>query len=89
MVCVILSIPMLKKYVTLEVFTTYSSDSDLQVCVAGHYVTVLLDSNCYGDVLEDTQSLDLTRHSQILRDRVFNLQLPNYDPVSERKRMVE
>lgn len=89
LVCVTLLIRILKNDITLEVVTTYSSDSDLQLCVAGHYVTVLLDSNCYDDVLEDTKSLDLTRHSQILMDRVFDLKLPNHDPVSERKRMVK
>ncbi|MCI4375304.1 hypothetical protein PGIGA_G00107880 [Pangasianodon gigas] len=57
------------------------------VCVAGHYVTVLLDSNCYDAVLTDTQSLDLTRYSQLLMDRIFNLQLPNHNPVSERNRV--
>lgn len=62
---------------------------DVQVRVAGHYVTVLLDSNCYDAVLKDTQSLDLTRYSQILMDRIFNLQLPNHDPVSERHRVVK
>ncbi|XP_053492268.1 prostacyclin synthase [Ictalurus furcatus] len=57
------------------------------VCVAGHYVTVLLDSNCYDAVLADTQSLSLTHYSQILMDRIFNLQLSNHDPVSERIRV--
>ncbi|XP_053353744.1 prostacyclin synthase isoform X1 [Clarias gariepinus] len=57
------------------------------VCVAGNYVTVLLDSNCYDDVLKDSQSLSLTRYSQLLMERIFNLQLPNHDPVSERKRV--
>ncbi|KAK3574792.1 hypothetical protein QTP86_018379 [Hemibagrus guttatus] len=57
------------------------------VCVAGNYVTVLLDSNCYDAVLADTKSFDLTRYSQLLMDRIFNLHLPNHDPVSERKRV--
>ncbi|KAI4902114.1 hypothetical protein NFI96_013189 [Prochilodus magdalenae] len=58
------------------------------VRVAGHYVTVLLDSNCYDAVLADTHSLDLTRYAQVLMERIFSLRLPNLDPVSE-KRMVE
>ncbi|XP_017553252.1 prostacyclin synthase [Pygocentrus nattereri] len=58
------------------------------VCVAGHYVTVLLDSNSYDDVLADKHSLDLTRYAQVLMKRIFRLRLPNLDPVSER-RMVE
>ncbi|XP_060724120.1 prostacyclin synthase [Tachysurus vachellii] len=57
------------------------------VCVAGHYVTVILDSNCYDAVLADTKSFDLTRYSQLLMDRIFNLQFPNYDPVSERNKV--
>ncbi|KAI5109115.1 prostacyclin synthase [Silurus meridionalis] len=57
------------------------------VCVAGRYVTVLLDSNCYDAVLADTKSFDLTRYSQLLMSRIFKLQLPNHDPVSERSKM--
>ncbi|XP_060775405.1 prostacyclin synthase [Neoarius graeffei] len=57
------------------------------VCAAGHYVTVLLDSNCYDAVLADTESLDLTHYSQLLMDRIFNLQMPNHDQVSERNRV--
>ncbi|TVK90458.1 Prostacyclin synthase [Bagarius yarrelli] len=57
------------------------------VCVAGRYVTVLLDSNCYDAVLADNKSFDLTQYSKRLMDKIFNLQLPNHDPVSERSRM--
>ncbi|XP_076870383.1 prostacyclin synthase [Brachyhypopomus gauderio] len=57
------------------------------VCVAGNYVTVLLDSNCYDAVLADTRSLDLTSYAQVLMDRIFRLRLPNHDPESERKRV--
>ncbi|XP_072540815.1 prostacyclin synthase [Salminus brasiliensis] len=58
------------------------------VCVAGQYVTVLLDSNCYDTVLKDTHSLDLRRYAQVLMERIFSLRLPNHDPESEKK-MVE
>ncbi|XP_026866749.2 prostacyclin synthase [Electrophorus electricus] len=57
------------------------------VCVAGNYVTVLLDSNCYDAVLADTHSLDLTPYAQLLMERIFSLHLPNHDPVSEKKRV--
>ncbi|KAG9277008.1 prostacyclin synthase-like [Astyanax mexicanus] len=57
------------------------------VCVAGHYVTVLLDSNCYDAVLKDTQSLDLRRYAQVLMERIFSLRLPNHDPESEKMMM--
>ncbi|XP_051563621.1 prostacyclin synthase-like [Myxocyprinus asiaticus] len=56
------------------------------VCAAGHYITVLLDSNCYDDVLSDTISLDMTSYSQLLMKRIFNLHLPNHNPISERRR---
>ncbi|XP_062852689.1 prostacyclin synthase [Trichomycterus rosablanca] len=57
------------------------------VCVAGQYLTVLLDSNCYDDLLADTQSLDLIVYSQLLMDRIFSLRLPTHDQVSERMRV--
>ncbi|XP_051568806.1 prostacyclin synthase-like [Myxocyprinus asiaticus] len=57
------------------------------VCAAGHYITVLLDSNCYDAVLSDTVSLDMTAYSQLLMKRIFNLHLPNHNPASERRRV--
>uniref|UniRef100_A0A667YR65 Prostacyclin synthase n=1 Tax=Myripristis murdjan TaxID=586833 RepID=A0A667YR65_9TELE len=42
------------------------------VCVAGHYVTVLLDPNSYDSVLYDTKSLDFTRYKNQIIKRVFN-----------------
>ncbi|XP_066521557.1 prostacyclin synthase isoform X2 [Hoplias malabaricus] len=53
--------------------------------VAGQYITVLMDSNCYDDVLKDTHSLDLTRYVQVLMERIFSLRLPHPDPVFEKK----
>ncbi|XP_053724734.1 prostacyclin synthase-like [Synchiropus splendidus] len=45
------------------------------VCVAGHYVTVLLDPHSYDAVLNDSGSLDFTRYAEVLMDRIFNLRL--------------
>lgn len=57
-----------------------------QVRAAGQYITVLLDSNCYDAVLSDVVSLDQTGYAQILMKRIFNLDLPNHNPESEKKR---
>ncbi|XP_037535721.1 prostacyclin synthase [Nematolebias whitei] len=57
------------------------------VCVAGHYVTVLLDPNSFDSVLSDTVSFDFSRIRGQLIKRVFSLQLPNLHPASERKWM--
>ncbi|XP_048054883.1 prostacyclin synthase [Megalobrama amblycephala] len=56
------------------------------VCAAGQYVTVLLDSNCYDEVLSDVVSLDQTGYAQVLMKRIFSLNLPNHNPESEKKR---
>ncbi|KAI2663809.1 Prostacyclin synthase [Labeo rohita] len=56
------------------------------VRAAGQYITVLLDSNCYDAVLSDVVSLDQTGYAQILMKRIFNLDLPNHNPESEKKR---
>lgn len=58
-----------------------------QVCVAGHYITVLLDPNSYDSVLYDTKSLDFTRYKNQIIKRVFSLQLPNNTSTSEREWM--
>lgn len=55
-----------------------------QVRVAGHYVTVLLDPNTYDAVVSDTKSFDLKRYAQVLMQRMFNLNLPNHDPMAEK-----
>lgn len=57
------------------------------VRVAGHYVTVLLDANSFDAVLNDTVSLDFTRHKNQLLKRIFSLQLPSIKPTAERKWM--
>ncbi|XP_077054146.1 prostacyclin synthase isoform X2 [Siphateles boraxobius] len=56
------------------------------VRAAGKYITVLLDSNCYDEVLSDVITLDQTGYAQILMKRIFNLNLPNHNPESEKKR---
>ncbi|KAM6927582.1 prostacyclin synthase [Xenentodon cancila] len=57
------------------------------VCIAGKYITVLLDPNSFDSVLSDTTSLDFTRIRGILIGKVFSLQLLGVEPTSERKWM--
>ncbi|CAG5980356.1 unnamed protein product [Menidia menidia] len=57
------------------------------VCVAGHYITVLLDPNSFDSVLSDTVRLDFTPIREKLIQRIFNVQLPTVKPLSERKWM--
>uniref|UniRef100_A0A7N6BG93 Prostacyclin synthase n=1 Tax=Anabas testudineus TaxID=64144 RepID=A0A7N6BG93_ANATE len=57
------------------------------VCVAGHYVTVLLDPNSYDAVLNDVTSLDFKHIRSQLLQRIFSLVLPSIKPEAERKLM--
>uniref|UniRef100_A0A8C5C6F2 Prostacyclin synthase n=1 Tax=Gadus morhua TaxID=8049 RepID=A0A8C5C6F2_GADMO len=57
------------------------------VCVAGQYITVLLDPNSYDDVLYDTDSFDSRRSKGLLMEKVFSLVLPSDNPEKERKWM--
>ncbi|MBN3299856.1 PTGIS synthase, partial [Amia calva] len=57
------------------------------VRVAGQYVTVLLDPNSYDAVIMDSTSLDFTLYAQLLMQRIFNLQLPQHNPKTEREMM--
>ena len=59
----------------------------LQVRVAGHYVTVLLDPNSFDAVINDTVFLDFTRTRNQLLKRIFSLQLPSLKSTAERKWM--
>ncbi|KAJ8370500.1 hypothetical protein SKAU_G00105280 [Synaphobranchus kaupii] len=59
------------------------------VCVAGHYVTVLLDPNSYDAVLQDTIALDFNRYAQVVMERIFSLRLPSGDPTAQRAWMVQ
>ncbi|XP_077430397.1 prostacyclin synthase isoform X2 [Vanacampus margaritifer] len=54
------------------------------VCVAGHYVTVLLDPLTFDEVLNDNVRLDLSRSKLQLIKRVFGLQLPGVEPAAEK-----
>ncbi|XDV35419.1 hypothetical protein PO909_005371 [Leuciscus waleckii] len=56
------------------------------VRAAGKYITVLLDSNCYDEVLSDVITLDQTGYAHILMKRIFSLNLPNHNPESEKER---
>ncbi|XP_068598971.1 prostacyclin synthase [Brachionichthys hirsutus] len=55
------------------------------VCVAGQYVTLLLDPNSFDAVLTDTDNF--THNKRQLLQRIFSLQLPNIKPSAERKWM--
>ncbi|XP_030634278.1 prostacyclin synthase [Chanos chanos] len=57
------------------------------VRVAGRYVTVLLDPNSYDAVLSDTTTLDRTRISQMLLQRIFDVRLPSYEAEAQRRCM--
>ncbi|XP_068450272.1 prostacyclin synthase isoform X2 [Clinocottus analis] len=54
------------------------------VCIAGNYVTVMLDPNSFDAVINDT---DFTRNRDLLMKRIFSLQLPSITPRAERKWM--
>ncbi|KAG5838303.1 hypothetical protein ANANG_G00222340 [Anguilla anguilla] len=54
------------------------------VCVAGHYVTVLLDPSSYDAVLQDTVSLDFHRYAQVVTQKVFCLRLPSSCAAAQR-----
>uniref|UniRef100_A0A4W3IRP0 Prostacyclin synthase n=1 Tax=Callorhinchus milii TaxID=7868 RepID=A0A4W3IRP0_CALMI len=58
------------------------------VQMAGRFVTVLLDPHSYDSVLwESTAKLDFAAYSRLLMDRIFDVQLPNYDPHKEKNMM--
>ncbi|KAM7402222.1 hypothetical protein PAMP_017483 [Pampus punctatissimus] len=57
------------------------------VCVAGHYVTVLLDPNSFDAVLNDKVSLEYIHNRNRLLKKIFCLQLPSLKPSAERKWM--
>uniref|UniRef100_A0A1A8CKP1 Prostacyclin synthase n=2 Tax=Nothobranchius kadleci TaxID=1051664 RepID=A0A1A8CKP1_NOTKA len=57
------------------------------VCVAGHYVTVVLDPNSFDNVLNETTSFDFSRIRAQMVNRVFSLQLPSSNSAPERKWM--
>lgn len=56
-----------------------------KVRLAGHYVTVLLDSSSFDAVLNDTISLDLSRSRNLLLKKIFFLQLPDIKAASVQK----
>ncbi|KAF7240858.1 Prostacyclin synthase [Varanus komodoensis] len=52
---------------------------------AGKFVTVLLDPRSYDAVLwESSSKLDFGQYARILMDRMFDVQLPDYDPKKEK-----
>ncbi|XP_078275477.1 prostacyclin synthase [Rhinoraja longicauda] len=58
------------------------------VQVAGRFVTFLFDPHSFDTVLsESSAKLDFRKYSLALMDRIFNLQLPDYDHVEERALM--
>lgn len=58
------------------------------VHVAGKYVTVLLDPHSYDAVVwESCGKLDFNEYAKVLMERMFGVQLPNYDPATEKALM--
>ncbi|XP_061905239.1 prostacyclin synthase-like isoform X1 [Entelurus aequoreus] len=54
------------------------------VCVAGQYVTVLLDPNSFDEVMKDNVHLKLSRQRQQLMENVFGVCLPNMEASAEK-----
>ncbi|XP_049724882.1 prostacyclin synthase [Elephas maximus indicus] len=58
------------------------------VLVGGRYVTVLLDPHCYDTVVwESRTKLDFHAYAVFLMERIFDVQLPHYNPSDEKARM--
>ncbi|XP_063281747.1 prostacyclin synthase [Pelobates fuscus] len=55
------------------------------VQVAGRFITVLLDPNSYDAVVWESQSrLDFGKYAKVLMERMFDVNLPNYDMTAEK-----
>ncbi|KAH0511052.1 Prostacyclin synthase, partial [Microtus ochrogaster] len=58
------------------------------VLVGGRYVTVLLDPHSYDAVVWESRTrLDFHPYAIFLMERIFDLQLPNFNPREEKARM--
>ncbi|XP_006839390.1 PREDICTED: prostacyclin synthase [Chrysochloris asiatica] len=58
------------------------------VLVGGRYVTVLLDPHSYDTVVWEPRSkLDFHAYAVFLMERIFDVQLPHYNPSDEKARM--
>lgn len=58
------------------------------VLVGGRYVTVLLDPHSYDTVVwEPRTRLDFHAYATFLMERIFDVQLPHYNPSDEKARM--
>ncbi|KAK7803314.1 hypothetical protein U0070_009074 [Myodes glareolus] len=58
------------------------------VLVGGRYVTVLLDPHSYDAVVWESRTrLDFHPYAIFLMERIFDLQLPNFNPSEEKARM--
>lgn len=58
------------------------------VLVGGRYVTVLLDPHSYDTVVWELRTrLDFHPYAIFLMERIFDLQLPNFNPSEEKARM--
>ena len=59
-----------------------------QVLVGGRHVTVLLDPHSYDAVVWEPRSrLDFHAYAVFLRERIFDVQLPHYNPGDEKSKM--
>ncbi|KAM6163970.1 prostacyclin synthase isoform 2-T2 [Rhynchocyon petersi] len=58
------------------------------VLVGGRYVTVLLDPHSYDSVVWETRTkLDFHAYAVFLMERIFDVQLPHYNPSDEKARL--
>ena len=59
-----------------------------QVLVGGRHVTVLLDPHSYDAVVWEPRSkLDFHAYAVFLMERIFDVQLPHYNPGDEKSKM--
>ena len=59
-----------------------------QVLVGGRYITVLLDPHSYDAVVWEPRSrLDFHAYAVFLMERIFDVQLPHYNPGDEKSKM--
>ncbi|XP_029468583.1 prostacyclin synthase isoform X2 [Rhinatrema bivittatum] len=62
--------------------------SSFKVHVAGRFITVLLDPHSYDAVVyESSRKLDFNKFARFLMKRMFDVNLPAYDPATEKAMM--
>lgn len=68
--------------------TPHTDPPTPQVLVGGRYITVLLDPHSYDSVVwEPRTKLDFHAYAVFLMERIFDVQLPHYNPSDEKAKM--